>query len=69
MLDRLIAFYPHRRNRDGSFDSICLHCFATIATANTERELVAYESKHICRFWKLSQQALDRRMLEKTKTN
>jgi len=69
MVNKPIINYVHRHNRDGSFDSICLCCFATIANANTECELVAYDNVHICRFWKLSQRALDRRMLEKTKTN
>jgi hypothetical protein len=40
--------YPHRLNRDGSFDSICLKCFATIANTPTERELKAREKVHTC---------------------
>ena len=48
MADKLIAFYPHRRKRNGSYDSICLSCFATIASANTEIELLTHDSKHTC---------------------
>jgi hypothetical protein len=40
--------YPHRLNRDGSFDSICLKCFATVANTETETELKAREKIHIC---------------------
>jgi hypothetical protein len=43
-----LLFYPHRHNRDGSFDSICVRCFATIATADDITELHAYEKNHVC---------------------
>ena len=48
MVYEQLAFYPHRHNKDGSFDSICLSCFATIATANTEAELAEYDKSHVC---------------------
>jgi hypothetical protein len=64
MLSRLVAFYPHRRNRDGSFDSICLNCFATLATARTEPELFEHDRNHVCRYSTLSQRTLDRKVLE-----
>jgi hypothetical protein len=41
-------FFPHRRNTDGSYDSICLNCFATIANAKSEVELTEYDNHHIC---------------------
>jgi len=47
MFDKRIVFYPHRRNRDGSFDSICLTCFATVAHKDTEAELLPLDSLHI----------------------
>src|ERR1700757_3511960 len=31
--------YAHRRNADGSFDSICLHCFQTGASASIDAAL------------------------------
>jgi hypothetical protein len=31
--------FPHRLNRDGTFDSICRRCFATVASARDEIEL------------------------------
>ena len=42
-------FFPHRRNRDGSFDSICLDCLLTIASHKAENELVAAEKVHVCK--------------------
>ena len=65
MADKLIFYYPHRPNKDGSFDSICLTCFATIKTAQTEYELLEPEGKHVCIPSALSQRAFDRRVLEK----
>jgi hypothetical protein len=38
----------HRLNRDGSFDSICIHCFATIASSRREQDLELAERNHIC---------------------
>ncbi len=40
--------YAHRENADGTFDSICLRCFQTIASANSEMELVESERVHSC---------------------
>jgi len=40
--------FPHRLNRDGSFDSICLKCFATVASAIIESELKVREKMHTC---------------------
>jgi hypothetical protein len=38
--------FPHRLNRDGSFDSICLKCFLTIANTVIETELKARKNMH-----------------------
>jgi hypothetical protein len=40
--------FPHRSNKDGSIDSICPHCFATIGTATWEAELEVMEAAHVC---------------------
>jgi hypothetical protein len=45
---QIAAFFPHRRNKDGSFDSICLKCFATVASHKTEEELEAEDKNHVC---------------------
>lgn len=37
-----------RSNPDNSFDSICLHCFRTVATSSTLSELHAIERNHEC---------------------
>jgi ribosomal protein L40E len=43
-----IPDFPHRRNRDGTYDSICRRCAATVATAATEADLLAHEITHKC---------------------
>jgi hypothetical protein len=48
MIDRRPAFYPHRRKLDGSFDSICLNCLATVANSADESELDEFDSLHVC---------------------
>jgi hypothetical protein len=40
--------FPHRRNVDGTHDSICTMCLATVATVKREWELTRYESVHVC---------------------
>lgn len=40
--------FPHRRNPDGSFDSICLKCFRTVATQRNEADLAQAERDHVC---------------------
>ena len=38
----------HRHNADGRFDSICLYCFRTVASDNTEARLAEKERRHRC---------------------
>jgi hypothetical protein len=47
MFDRP-PFYPHRENKDGTFDSVCLKCFATVARTSLEIELAQRDKTHIC---------------------
>jgi hypothetical protein len=56
----LPACYPHRHNRDHSFDSICLTCLLTIANSRTEDELERQENDHVCDPSILSQRTFDR---------
>jgi hypothetical protein len=42
------AFYAHRRNEDGTYDSICRDCFLAIARGKTESELAISEKSHVC---------------------
>jgi hypothetical protein len=37
-----------RHNLDGSYDSICLRCFRTVATSVNQAELLAFERNHRC---------------------
>ncbi len=48
MLTLLKPNFPHRHNSDGSHDSICTACLATVATVQNELELARHESAHVC---------------------
>jgi hypothetical protein len=41
--------YKHRKNEDGTWDSICPMCHATVAIATQEAFLSALEREHGCR--------------------
>jgi hypothetical protein len=43
-----LRVFAHRSNKDGTEDSICLFCFATIASVSDARELEGQESVHFC---------------------
>jgi hypothetical protein len=40
--------FHHRKNTDGTFDSICPVCFRTVASAKNESQLAELEHEHIC---------------------
>jgi hypothetical protein len=40
--------FAHRHNKDGSYDSICLYCFLTVATEVQEGQLSEPEQEHSC---------------------
>lgn len=46
--------FPHRRNVDGTIDSICGECFSTVASAGAEVDLQVAENAHICKGLKFS---------------
>ena len=48
MTYQIAPFFPHRRNKDGSLDSICLKCFATVGSQMTEAELTELDEAHVC---------------------
>jgi hypothetical protein len=60
MVLTLPTFFPHRRNKDGSFDSICLKCLLTVASTRVEEDLKPYDKYHVCNPSVLSQRAFDR---------
>lgn len=42
------AKFAHRSNRNGTTDTICRQCLATVATATWEAELERAEHRHAC---------------------
>jgi len=40
--------FPHRRNPDGTYDSICPGCYRTIDRELVEADLAAAEIVHVC---------------------
>ena len=40
--------FVRRVNHDGTTDSICRHCFATVCTSIWETELERAEQSHLC---------------------
>jgi len=55
MLPTASQKFPHRHNLDGSFDSICTVCLATVATVRREEQLYREESAHVCDLVRLYQ--------------
>ena len=43
-----VRTFPHRKNWDGTYDSICKTCFRTIARAKREEDLAAAEQLYVC---------------------
>jgi hypothetical protein len=48
MANQVAEGFHRRRNKDGTFDSICLRCFLTAASAPEESELSSLERRHVC---------------------
>jgi hypothetical protein len=53
-----ILFFPHRLNRDGSYDSICLACLTTVANSREVANLDIADQNHVCDPTVLSQRVL-----------
>lgn len=45
---RNLPQFPHRHNKDGTWDSICPYCYLTVACRDTEEQLKQDEAKHDC---------------------
>jgi hypothetical protein len=43
-----IPLFAHRHNPDGSWDTICSLCVATVAREKIEADLAAHELAHTC---------------------
>jgi hypothetical protein len=48
MLSQAKEKFPHRRNSDGTLDSICAACLLKLAMAQSEEQLHSLESSHVC---------------------
>jgi hypothetical protein len=40
--------FARRKDNSGTVDSVCLHCYATIATSSDEATLEKQEAAHFC---------------------
>jgi hypothetical protein len=45
--------FAHRTNPNGTVDSICKTCFATVGTKEEVLDLKALEDSHVCEPWKV----------------
>ena len=43
-----IQFFTHRKNTDGTVDSICRQCLTTVAIEHLEAMLTEREREHVC---------------------
>jgi hypothetical protein len=43
-----IQFFTHRKNSDGTVDSICRECLTTVAVEHVESMLSQREREHVC---------------------
>ena len=50
MEDESVARFSHRLKADGSIDSICLACLATISSQNAGAVVEREEEDHVCQF-------------------
>ena len=48
MVAQLTCRFPSKHNGNGSHDSICISCFASVASVRNEAELAQREQDHIC---------------------
>jgi hypothetical protein len=48
MVDIKVRDIPHRIRPDGMYESICILCLATVATAKSLEELQAPHEAHVC---------------------
>jgi hypothetical protein len=48
MANRSPSVFAHRSNDNATWDSICLRCYRTVATAPNPSSLPGMESRHIC---------------------
>lgn len=47
-MDHCYCKFAHRRNKDGTFDSVCMDCLQAVASERNEDGLSRFERDHIC---------------------
>lgn len=63
MLSTPAPSFSYRHNEDGSHDSICMGCLATVASVMSEGLLARHEATHVCspiRLYQLSRKDMQR---------
>jgi len=40
--------FTHKHNKDGTHDSVCFACLATVVSLRDEEDLPRHEAAHIC---------------------
>jgi hypothetical protein len=48
--------FKHRELGDGTWDSVCMRCYATIVNMPDEDGLLKYELKHDCQYVRAGEQ-------------
>ena len=48
-MSREHILYAHRRNGDGTYDSICWVCYRTVSHKVREADLAVEEAAHVCK--------------------
>lgn len=64
--------FPHRRNKNFSYDSFCPKCFERIGSEQDEDALAACEAVHVCdplRLHRLGKASITRFLLTYTRRN
>jgi len=54
--------FPHRMNKNGTIDSVCPRCFATVGCSTWEADLDRMEAAHVCDPARLNASNQHRRM-------
>jgi hypothetical protein len=68
-MTKLLPF-AHRKNPDGSIDSICTTCFQTVASEDSEGKLIAHEERHSCDpYWQWSRADVNSQWISSPRTS
>jgi len=48
MASQMTCRFPRKIKADGPVDSICIACYATVASGRNETELIPHDKSHVC---------------------